>query len=141
MESATLILAIISFFFSLFTYWKTLGHDRRKDTLDAFNVLQEQALDPLQTYTRAQVREIAAKPLSKEYKLLSTYLARIEHFCVGVEEKIYDPQTVWQLAEGFLNKSVYEKLKPVIEQKNRQKNYYQNFLSVVEKMNQKETHY
>lgn len=138
MEIGTLILSVFSFFFSLFTYRKTLIHDRRKDTLDAFNVLQEQALDPLQTYTRAQVREIAANPKSEEYKRLSTYLARIEHFCVGVEEKIYDPRTVWQLAEGFLNKSVYEKLKPIIEQKNRQKNYYQNFLSVVDRMNHEE---
>ena len=138
MEIAALIVSLFSFVFSLFTYYKTLLHDRRKDTLDAFNILQQQALDPLQNYTREQIREIAEHPRSEEYRTVSTYLARIEHFSVGVEQKIYDQKTVWQLSEGFLNRGVYEKLKPIIELKKQRKNYYRNFLSVVEKMNHEE---
>ena len=120
MEIAALIVSLFSFVFSLFTYYKTLLHDRRKDTLDAFNILQQQALDPLQNYTREQIREIAKHPCSEEYRTVSTYLARIEHFSVGVEQKIYDQKTVWQLSEGFLNRGVYEKLKPIIEQRLRE---------------------
>ena len=138
MEYAGFVLSVIAFGFSLLTYVKTLRHDRKKDTLDAFNVLQQQALDPLQSYTRAQIREIAEDARSEDYRLVSTYLARIEHFCVGVEQKIYDQRTVWELSEGFLNRGVYEKLKPIIEHKNQQKNYYRNFLAVVEKMNREE---
>ena len=138
MEAVTRILSIVSLCFSLFTWYRALIHDRKKDTLDAFNVLQQQALDPLQSYTRARIREIAEDSRSKEYRIVSTYLARIEHFCVGVEQKIYDQRTVWELSEGFLNRGVYEKLKPIIEHKNQQKNYYRNFLAVVEKMNREE---
>ena len=127
MEYAGLVLSIVAFGFSLLTYVKTLRHDRKKDTLDAFNVLQQQALDPLQSYTRAQIREIADDTRSEEYRIVSTYLARIEHFCVGVEQKIYDQKTVLQLSEGFLNRGVYEKLKPIIDHKNQQKNYYRIF--------------
>ena len=133
------MLSIVSLCFSLFTWYRALIHDRKKDTLDAFNVLQQQALDPLQSYKRAQIREIAEDARSEEYRLVSTYLARIEHFCVGVEQKVYDQRTVWELSEGFLNRGVYEKLKPIIEHKNQQKNYYRNFLTVVEKMNQEES--
>ena len=138
MEAVTLTLSIVSLCFSLFTWYRALIHDRKKDTLDAFNVLQQQALDPLQSYTRARIREIAEDSRSEEYRIVSTYLARIEHFCVGVEQKVYDQRTVWELSEGFLNRGVYEKLKPIIEHKNQQKNYYRNFLAVVEKMNREE---
>ena len=138
MEAVTLFISIISLCFSLFTWYRALIHDRKKDTLDAFNVLQQQALDPLQSYTRARIREIAEDSRSEEYRIVSTYLARIEHFCVGVEQKVYDQRTVWELSEGFLNRGVYEKLKPIIEHKNQQKNYYRNFLAVVEKMNREE---
>ena len=138
MEYAGFVLSVIAFGFSLLTYVKTLHHDRKKDTLDAFNVLQQQALDPLQSYTRARIREIAEDSRSEEYRIVSTYLARIEHFCVGVEQKVYDQRIVWELSEGFLNRGVYEKLKPIIEHKNQQKNYYRNFLAVVEKMNREE---
>ena len=138
MEAVTVLISIVSLCFSLFTWYRALIHDRKKDTLDAFNVLQQQALDPLQSYTRAQTREIAGDARSEEYRIVSTYLARIEHFCVGVEQKVYDQRTVWELSEGFLNRGVYEKLKPIIEHKNQQKNYYRNFLAVVEKMNREE---
>lgn len=138
MEAVTLTLSIVSLCFSLFTWYRALIHDRKKDTLDAFNVLQQQAFDPLQSYTRARIREIAGDARSEEYRIVSTYLARIEHFYVGVEQKVYDQRTVWELSEGFLNRGVYEKLKPIIEHKNQQKNYYRNFLAVVEKMNREE---
>ncbi len=138
MEAVTLIISFISLCFSLFTWYRALIHDRKKDTLDAFNVLQQQALDPLQSYTRARIREIAEDARSEEYRIVSTYLARIEHFCVGVVQKVYDQRTVWELSEGFLNRGIYEKLKPIIEHKNQQKNYYRNFLAVVEKMNREE---
>lgn len=138
MGAVTVLISIVSLCFSLFTWYRALIHDRKKDTLDAFNVLQQQALDPLQSYTRARIREIAEDSRSEEYRIISTYLARIEHFCVGVEQKVYDQRTVWELSEGFLNRGVYEKLKPIIEHKNQQKNYYRNFLAVVEKMNREE---
>lgn len=127
MEYAGFVSSVIAFVFSLLTYVKTLRHDRKKDTLDSFNVLQQQALDPLQSYTRAQIREIADDTRSEEYRIVSTYLARIEHFCVGVEQKVYDQRTVWELSEGFLNRGVYEKLKPIIDHKNQQKNIIRTF--------------
>lgn len=43
---------------------------------------------------KKRIKEIAEhnrrKENVEEFKLLGTYIARIEHFCVGVEQEIYD---------------------------------------------------
>lgn len=131
--------AIAALIVSVYTYLQTRVHDRRRDTLDAYNVLQEQALDPLQEYTPSRIKEIAEDPRCREYKAISKYLARIEHFCVGVEHKIYDRKIVYALSKGYLNRGVYNKLKPLIDKKNRMGRYYQSYIAVVEQMNQSQS--
>lgn len=86
----TLAFSVIAAGFAAFTYRANVAHDRKIDTLDAYNRLQEQALDDLQMYMPAEVREIVKNKRSGEYKRLSSYVARIEHFAVGVEQEIYD---------------------------------------------------
>lgn len=122
------ILAIASLVFSLYTYHKTLIHDRKQATLDAYNLLQEQAFDKLNTYMPADIRSIAQHPTSKEYKEISGYLARIEHFCVGVNTKIYDRETVYALAHGYMDSPILlKRIEPLIEKKNHgQEDYYEN---------------
>ena len=90
----TISFSVIAAIFSLITYRKSIVHDRQQATLDAYNQLQEQALDHLNYYMPAAIKEIAKDRRSEEYKKLSAYVARIEHFCVGVNQKIYDQKTV-----------------------------------------------
>ena len=90
--------------------------ERRTATLNAFNVLQEQVLDHLNLYTRKRVEEISASPRSEEYKLLSGYLARLEHFAVGINTGIYDVQVVKRLAGRYLC-GLQDKIDPLIQKK------------------------
>ena len=112
----SVIVAVAAFVISIVTYQKNVTHDRKADTLDAFNLLQEQALDKLNRYKPADVCEYAKHPRSEEYKELSALLARVEHFCVGVNDKIYDEKTVKRLAGIYFIK-LYDKLLPIIEKK------------------------
>lgn len=115
----TLVFSVISIVFSVFTYYKSVIHDRKQATIDAFNRLQEQALDKLNLYEPAKIREIAKAPRSGEYKTVSAYIARIEHFCVGVKQKIYDRKTVYELAHGYLDgRQIRDRIEPIIEKKN-----------------------
>ena len=129
--------SVIAAVFSLITYRKSIVHDRQQATLEAYNQLQEQALDHLNYYVPTQVAEIAKDPRSDEYKKISAYIARIEHFCVGVNQKIYDQKTVYALAHGYLDGGIKKRIEPIIERKNRfGHDYYANIHKVYAWMEQ-----
>lgn len=129
--------SVIAAVFSLITYRKSIVHDRQQATLEAYNQLQEQALDHLNYYVPTQVAEIAKDPRSDEYKKISAYIARIEHFCVGVDQKIYDQKTVYELAHGYLDGGIKKRIEPIIERKNRfGHDYYANIHKVYAWMEQ-----
>ena len=127
--------SVIAAVFSLITYRKSIVHDRQQATLEAYNQLQEQALDHLNYYVPTRVAEIAKDPRSEEYKKISAYIARIEHFCVGVNQKIYDRKTVYELAYGYLDSSIKKRIEPIIEKKNKfGHDYYANIHQVYDWM-------
>ena len=114
-----IVLSVISGGFTFYTFVWTAQRDRKQATLDAYNLLQEQALDHLNHYRPQAIAEIAKNPRADEYKTISAYIARIEHFCVGVNQKIYDRKVVYDLAEGYLDGAIKARIEPVIDQKNR----------------------
>lgn len=133
----TIAFSVIAAVFSLITYRKSIVHDRQQATLDAYNQLQEQALDHLNYYVPTQIAEIAKDPRSEEYKKISAYVARIEHFCVGVNQKIYDEKTVYELAHGYLDGGIKKRIGPIIEKKNKfGHDYYANIHAVYAWMEQ-----
>lgn len=129
---AAIILSVISGIFTFYTFVWTTRRDRKQATLDAYNQLQEQALDYLNYYRPAEIVEIAKSPRSEEYKKVSAYIARIEHFCVGVNQKIYDSETVYALAHGYLDGAIKERIEPIIDRKNSfgSTDYYENIHQV-----------
>ena len=132
-----IVISVISGGFALYTFFWTAARDRQQATLDAYNQLQEQALDHLNYYMPAQIGEIAKDPRSEEYKKISAYIARIEHFCVGVNQKIYDRKTVYELAHGYLDSSIKKRIEPIIEKKNKfGHDYYANIHQVYDWMEQ-----
>lgn len=135
----SVILSAVSFGYSFYTYRKAIIHDRRQATLQAYNLLQEQAFDQLNQYMPAEIRSIAEHPTSKEYKVISGYLARIEHFCVGVNTQIYDREIVYAIAHGYMDSStLLGRIEPMIEKKNHgQHDYYENIHIVLEWMKKK----
>lgn len=132
----TLVLAATALIVSVFTYQKTVVHDRKRDTLDAFNTLQEQALDFINDYTATEIKAIIDSGSKEMQRKLGKWLARIEHFCVGVNEGIYDKKTVYELAHGYLDLNIWYKLQPLISKKQNGKSevYYANFEAVVKWM-------
>lgn len=138
MESTLSILAIIisafTFLFSFYTFRWTARRDRKQATLDAYNTLQNEAFDKLNPLMPSEIQEIMKHTTSKEYNEVSGYIARIEHFCVGVNQEIYDRKTVYELAHGYFDgKKLRSRMEPVIEQKNQgvDKDYYENIHKVL----------
>ena len=126
-----IMLSVVSGGFACYTFIWTAGRDRKQATLDAYNQLQEQALDQLNYYMPAAIKEIAKDRRSEEYKKLSAYVARIEHFCVGVNQKIYDKKTVYELAHGYFDGGLKARIEPIIERKNQlDHDYYANIHAV-----------
>lgn len=131
-----IVLSVISGGFSFYTFIWTTRRDRKQATLDAYNQLQEQALDHLNYYRPTEIIEIAKNPRSEEYKKISTYIARIEHFCVGVNQKIYDSETVYALARDYLDGAIKTRIEPIIDRKNQygDDDYYENIHQVYDWM-------
>ena len=90
---------------------------RKQATLEAFNLLQTQVLDELNSQKPGEFIKIAANRRKSEFKPqydhCRTLIARIEHFAVGVHEEIYDFDTVNKLAAEHLV-FLYPKLVPII---------------------------
>ena len=106
------------------------------EAADEIRILQEQALDHLNYYRPTEIIEIAKNPRSEEYKKISTYIARIEHFCVGVNQKIYDSETVYALARDYLDGAIKTRIEPIIDRKNQygDDDYYENIHQVYDWM-------
>jgi hypothetical protein len=143
MDAVSLVISVISIClavgsaaFTLVTYIRTVRHDRKQATLEAFNRLQAEVFDPLNKIQPKEIAELAQHPRSEDYKTVSGYLARLEHFCVGVRQNIYDKKTVYELAHGYLDGNVIKRrIEPFLEQKNKHaeedEDYYANTRAVL----------
>lgn len=134
--------AVASMAFSVISYRKTVIHDRKQATLDAYNRLQTEVFDNLNTYKPCEIQDIVEDPKAKDYKVISGYLARIEHFCVGINEKIYDEDTFYALAHGYFDgNQLKNRIEPLLEAKNKSNTtnelFYKNIYTVLQKMDNK----
>ena len=134
------VVAVVSVVFSIITYRKAVVHDRKQATLEAFNRLQTEAFDHINLMSPANIREICEDPKCETYKILSGYVARIEHFAVGVKQRIYDWKVVYELSHGFIDKSIRSRIDIVIDEKNKNSDtdYYRNIHELYIRM-EKET--
>lgn len=128
--------SIVSGAFAVYTYRKSVVHDKKQATLEAYNRLEAEALEPLDKLMPAKIKDIAHNPRSEEYKQITSYVARIEHFCIGVEEKIYDFDVVYKLGHGFLECRILNRIEPIIAKKNSSsdEDYYANTNAVIGRM-------
>ena len=131
MEFLSIIIALIALVFSVYTYRKSVVHERKKATLDAYNRLQNEALDNINLYSPQRIAGIIENPRSEEFKKLGAYIARIEHFCVGVNKEIYDKEIVYELAHGYFDGGLRTRIEPVINLKNKYgSDFYENIHKV-----------
>ena len=127
------IISAISIIWSAGTHVQMLKRERKQATLEAYNRLEAEALEPLDKFEPKQIREISKNTRSEEYKTVSALIARVEHFCVGVNEKIYDADVLYQLAHGFLDGRIMSRIQPMIDskQKNAEEMYFENIEKVI----------
>ncbi|MBR3963408.1 MAG: hypothetical protein IKK14_07790 [Oscillospiraceae bacterium] len=138
MEFLSIIIALIALVFSVYTYRKSVVHERKKATLDAYNRLQNEALDNINLYSSQRIAGIIENPRSEEFKKLGAYIARIEHFCVGVNKEIYDKDTVYELAHGYFDGGLRKRIEPIINRKNiNGHDFYENIHKVYAWMDEK----
>lgn len=132
-----LVISVISGGFALYTFIWTARRDRKQATLDAYNMLQNEAFDKINLYRPAEILEISKHPTSKEYNEIGAMIARIEHFCVGVKKNIYDKKTVYELAHGYFDgPKLKSRVTPIIDRKNNNTDldYYSNIHYVLDWM-------
>lgn len=146
---AAMIISLISVIVSVAIYLLGIQRDKKQDTLDFFNLLQEQVFDKLNLITYSEITNICKKvdsgsiddeTNSKYYELLG-YLARLEHFSLGVNTGIYDAKTAERAGTAFLV-SLRKKLLPVIELQEKRGNhnrdkrieYYKEFRMLTERV-------
>lgn len=146
---AAMIISLISVIVSVAIYLIGIQRDKKQDTLDSFNLLQEQVFDKLNLITYSEITNICKKvdngsiddeTNSKYYELLG-YLARLEHFSLGVNTGIYDAKTAERAGTAFLV-SLCKKLLPVIELQEKRGNhnsdkrieYYKEFRMLTERV-------
>lgn len=133
------VIAITSVVISVITYHNTVVNDRKSATLEAYNRLQAEVFDALNSYTPMEISDICEDRKSAEYKILSGYLARIEHFCIGVNEKIYDKGVFYKMAHGYFDGHIlYRRIEPILMSKKNAEQYYSNTYSILEWMNKKQ---
>lgn len=139
---AAIALSVASGIFTLYSFLWTNRRDRKESTLEAYNRLQSEVFDNLNTYTPAEIRDICLNSKSAEYKTISGYLARIEHFSVGINENIYDRNTFYALAHGYFDgNQLRKRIEPLIEAKNHSSKtnevFYNDTISVLQWMDKK----
>lgn len=127
-----IVLSVVSGCFAFYTFVWTARRDRKQATLDAYNVLQEQALDKLNECSSIEIKRIVEERNRDKYREISQHLARIEHFSVGVNTGIYDKRIVYEMAHGYLDIAIWHKLQPVLEQKHKgEEEFYHNYRELV----------
>ena len=133
------VLGVCAAFFGVYTYFKDRKRGRKKDTLDAYDVLQRETFNKINTWFPSEIKEVIEDKKSDEYKELSGYLADIDRFCVGINEGIYDFDTFYELAHGYFDDErgvLKPRLLPLIDRKigRSEENYFHNIHEVWKKM-------
>jgi len=118
----SLIVSIAALLITQYTQRKIDMRNQKQITIESFQKLQEEVLDKLVDLNRTNAKTIVEnmeQPACKEaYNAYRTLVARLEHFSVGVNEKVYDYKIVCKLAGHHLV-HIYEIVKPIIDYANR----------------------
>lgn len=120
---ATSAAAIIAAFALINTYLsqrESLRRQRKQATIEAFNQLQNDVLDPLAGISKKEAELAAERHFESDadrdiYNAFRVQIARLEHFAVGINEETYDFDTFYKLG-GVHVMFLYERVEPIIEE-------------------------
>ena len=128
MTAGSVIIAVVF-------YFKDKKRYNKLATLEAYDRLQRDVFDELNQCEPKDVREAMADHSSDEYIRLSVLLARIEHFCAGIQHKIYDFDIFRDVSKGYFGSQrgkLYGRILPILEEKTNgaDLDYYTNLIEV-----------
>ena len=139
MEIVSIVIAVLSAMFSIVTYLNTVRFEKRKVTIAAIHLLQNEVLDKFVSITKENAKTIVEniddEKCREAYNDYRALIARLEHFAIGVNKHVYD----FRLVEDLLGKHfvvLYDKIAPIICKGNRKEKcikHYCNFVKWVEK--------
>ena len=138
------VVASVGLFHTVFTQKAIQKKKIKRSTVEAFNKLQNEVLDKLAPLDSKNANVIAENRKNNEefwqaYVDYKTLISRLEHFSVGVKEKVYDLDVLDELAGEHLI-FLLPKIKPIIDAANERcdvPKYYQNYISLVENLKSK----
>lgn len=137
MEWISFAIALVSAGFSIVTYFTTVRYERKKATIEAINLLQNEVLDKFVSIKNENahiiVENLDDARCREAYNDCRALIARLEHFSVGVNRKIYDFSTLDNLV-GIHFVCLYKKIKPIIDEANKNEKcirHYSNFVKLI----------
>lgn len=136
-----LVLSAIAAVFSIWSFLLERKRNRREATIHAFEELEKEVFlqDDYESVIAEAKKEAEEHKSDRAWRRGTELLARIEHFCVGVQAKAFDLDTLNRLAGGYFIKQ-YENWRPIIEQKrldDKSMKHYNEFEDVVNKLKKK----
>lgn len=132
---------VLSIAFGVVTYFRDGKRKTCVETMEAYKKLQDEVLTRLNVWNRGQIEDAVETADSIGYDELNVCLAKIEHFCVGINRGVYDFETFYQLAHGYFDSPAGLKLKlePLLELKleEAEEDYYNNLHKVWKRMEER----
>lgn len=118
-----------------------LRRNQQMATLEAYDILPRDAFDVLNKWSPKEIKEVCKNRQSDVYKDLSVALARIEHFCVGINYKVYDIDIFYEMSHGYFDEggALYRRMMPLLESKlsMAKEDYFVNIHKVLAEMKRK----
>ena len=135
----TAVLGVFSAALGVYTYFRDSGRKLCSETMAEYGRLQKEVFDQLNDWTGPdQVAEAADSPGSHGHTEINNALAKIEHFCVGLNRGVYDFETFYQLSHGYFDYKLQWLLEPLIDKKlnahGAKEDYYNNLHKVWKRM-------
>ena len=140
MEIVSIIIAILSAVISIVTFVITVQFEKKKITLEAVNLLQNEVLDKFVSIKKENAELVVGnldnKKCKEAYNDYRALVARLDHFAVGVNKHIYSFGIVNSLVGNHIV-HLYNKVEPIINEANKKEKcilHYFNLYKLVKNL-------
>ena len=116
MDILALVISGMALVLSLWQFLRDSSRQKKEATLNAYKELQNDVLTHLSKYDLPMPQ---FDYNGDDWKTMTTYLAKLEHFSVGINTGIYSVDVLNRLGGAYYIRQ-FEKLKPIIERKRKE---------------------
>ena len=136
MEITALIISILALGLSLFQFIRDASRQKKEATLNAYNILQDDAFSYLKELPKEKL-DPPPQYHSPEYNRITNYLAKIEIFSTGINTGIYSIWILNRLSGAFFIHQ-FDRLTAIINEKRKEDRvkgkHYNEFENTVKKL-------